>query len=181
MAAQLLAALRFGAARHAEQPRKDHKTPFINHPIIVAELLAGPGGVSDVAILQATILHDTLEDTETTPNELRDMFGEQVCSLVKEVTDDKQLPQAERKRRQVAHAPHLSAGAKQIRIADKISNMADLSHSQPPEWSLQRKLEYLDWAEQVVAGCRGCNPALEQAFEGMLRRKREELAQPAAV
>jgi (p)ppGpp synthase/HD superfamily hydrolase len=175
LVAQILAAMRFAATKHRGKQRKDKRTPYVNHLIDVTEVLARVGQVTDLSLLQAAILHDTLEDTETSPEELEEHFGREVRSLVEEVTDDKSLPQAERKRLQVQHAPQLSSGAKQIKIADKLSNLSEITATVPPDWPLQRKREYLDWAEQVVAGCRGCNPALEQAFDNALSRKRQEL------
>src|SRR5947199_4835157 len=114
--AKLLAALNFAAQKHRAQRRKDSEaTPYINHPIAVAELLARVGQVDDLSVLQAAILHDTVEDTQTTPEEIENQFGEAVRKLVAEVTDEKSLPKAERKRRQIEHAPQLSTAAKQIK------------------------------------------------------------------
>jgi guanosine-3',5'-bis(diphosphate) 3'-pyrophosphohydrolase len=176
VAAGLLVALRFAAHKHSRQRRKDAAaTPYINHPIAVAEVLARIAGVSDLGILQAAILHDTLEDTQTAAEELDEHFGQAVRSLVEEVTDQKGLPQQERKRLQIEHAPKLSQAAKLIKMADKISNLSDISATQPVGWPLQRKLEYLDWAEQVVAGCRPSNPQLEHHFDAVLKAKRELL------
>lgn len=167
----LLGAARFAAQKHTEQRRKDMSTPYINHPIAVAELLARVGRVSDLPVLQAALLHDTLEDTQTTVAELDERFGESVRRLVQEVTDDKSLPKAERKRLQIEHAPHLSRAAQQIKIADKICNLGDITPSQPMDWPWERKRDYLDWAAKVVAGCRGCCPPLEQHFELVLNER----------
>jgi len=162
-------ALRFSADKHRHQRRKDKdESPYINHPIDVAELLWGIGRVRDVQIVVAGILHDTLEDTETTADEIRIAFGESVLSLVQEVTDDKSLPKEIRKRLQVEHASHKSIGAKQIKLADKISNVRDIANSPPSSWSLLRKQDYLNWAEQVVAGLRGANFELENHFDQIL-------------
>lgn len=174
--ATLLTTLRFAAHKHSRQRRKDSDaTPYINHPIAVAEVLARVGGVTDLAMLQAAILHDTIEDTPTTAEELDEQFGPEVRLLVEEMTDDKRLPKQERKHLQIEHAPYISAGGKQIKIADKICNLADMTLAQPVDWSLQRKRDYLDWAEKVVAGCRGCNLQLEQLFDAVLQEKRELL------
>ena len=173
----LLAALKFAAAKHSRQRRKDlEATPYINHPIEVAEVISRIGGITELPTLLAAILHDTIEDTETTPQEIEDCFGQEVLLLVQEVTDDKSLPKQERKRLQVEHAPNLSTHAKLIKIGDKICNVSEITPVQPVEWPLQRKLEYLDWAEKVVLGCRGCNPALEQHFDDVLKKRRESLA-----
>ena len=169
-------ALRFAAARHSRQRRKDvDGTPYINHPIAVVDTLWRIGGLRHVPTLVAGILHDTVEDTDTTPQELRCLFGEEVAAIVLEVTDDKALPKPERKRLQVEQAPRKSVPAKCIRLADKICNLRDVTHNPPPNWSLQRRREYLDWAERVVAGLRGANPPLEELFDRLLREGREIL------
>jgi (p)ppGpp synthase/HD superfamily hydrolase len=165
----LLAVLKFAAHKHTRQRRKDlEATPYINHPIEVAEVLSRIGGITDLPTLQAAILHDTIDDTETSPQELEDYFGQEVRLLVQEVTDDKSLPKQERKRLQVEHAPNLSTSAKLIKIGDKICNVSEITPTQPAEWPLQRKLEYLDWTEKVVLGCRDCNLDLEQHFDAWI-------------
>ena len=123
------------------------------------------GGVREMDVLLTALLHDTIEDTQTRPDEIRNLFGEAVLSLVLEVTDDKSLPKARRKRLQVESAPHKSLGAKLIKLADKCCNVRDLAGSPPKDWSLDRRREYLLWTEQVVAGLRGANPALEAYYE----------------
>jgi guanosine-3',5'-bis(diphosphate) 3'-pyrophosphohydrolase len=170
LATGLLEALQFAAGKHRDQRRKDsHASPYVNHPIQVAELIARAGRVSDLATLQAAILHDTLEDTETTFEELNARFGSEVAGIVKEVTDEKGLKNETRKRRQVEHAPNLSAKAKHIKIADKLSNIIAVTHTPPKGWSKKRRLEYLDWSEHVVAGCRGTNKGLEERYDESLR------------
>jgi guanosine-3',5'-bis(diphosphate) 3'-pyrophosphohydrolase len=172
----LLTALRFSVEKHTRQRRKNSEaSPYINHPIAVAEVLARVGRIADLAMLQAALLHDTLEDTETTVEELRARFGEEVLQLVKEVTDDKSLPKPERKRLQIERAPQLSLRARQIKLADKICNVADINATQPMNWPLERKREYLDWAEKVVAGCRGSNWQLEEYFDSVLKSQREAI------
>jgi guanosine-3',5'-bis(diphosphate) 3'-pyrophosphohydrolase len=172
----LLHALHFAAGKHRDQRRKGAEaSPYINHPIEVAELLARLGGITDLVTLQAAILHDTLEDTQTTPEELEAAFGPAVCEVVEEITDNKQLPKAERKRLQIDHAPHLSVRAKLVKLADKIANVRSIIHTPPAEWARERKLEYLDWSEKVVAGCRGSNPALEQAYDEIVAEGRRSL------
>jgi guanosine-3',5'-bis(diphosphate) 3'-pyrophosphohydrolase len=168
--AQLLKAVCFSAHKHQKQRRKDEDaSPYINHPIEVAELLANVGNVNELPTLLAAILHDTVEDTGTTFSELEELFGRDVRLLVAEVTDDKSLPKEERKQIQVEHARRLSAGAKQIKIADKICNVRDVIHAPPPNWSGERRREYLQWAKKVVEGCRGSNPNLERRFDEAFR------------
>jgi len=164
----LIAAMGFAACKHKGQFRKDDPaTPYINHPIAVAEVLARAGGVSDPVTLQAALLHDTLEDTDAVGGELEGLFGEEVRRTVEEVTDDGSLPQAERKRLQVLRAPGLSVRARLIRLADKICNVADLGGESPIGWSTGRKLEYLRWARLVVDGVRGVHPVLESRFDAV--------------
>jgi guanosine-3',5'-bis(diphosphate) 3'-pyrophosphohydrolase len=166
-------ALRFASKKHTHQRRKGgHDIPYINHPIDVATMLATVGGVTDWDILAAAVLHDTVEDTDTTPGELEREFGPMVTSLVMEVTDDPDITSAERKARQVAEAPLKSPGAKLIRLADKSCNVRDITDNPPPNWSRERRMAYFDWAERVVAGLRGTNAALEAAFDANLARAR---------
>lgn len=173
-----LRALHFAAAKHRDQRRKDPgASPYINHPVAVAELLARVGGVTDPVTLVAAVLHDTVEDTETTLEELEAHFGPEVSAVVAELTDDKALPKSERKRLQVAHAPAASARAKLVKLADKICNVADVIQHPPQGWPLARRLEYLAWSAEVIAGCRGVSPALEREFDALLRYGRRALGE----
>ena len=174
----VLAAAHFAARKHKGQRRKDPEaTPYINHPLAVAELLSRVGGVTDVVTLQAALLHDTIEDTDTRGDELETSFGKEVRCLVEEVTDDKLLPKAERKRLQIEHASTLSPRARLIKLADKICNVADLQPNIPAGWSVQRKIEYLDWAGEVVDRIRGSSPSLEAQFDEIVSDKRRMLSQ----
>jgi len=162
----LLKAMEFAADKHRDQRRKGvEASPYINHPIQVAEVLATFGDVDDLTTLTAAILHDTIEDTDTTQTDLEQLFGAEVAAVVAEVTDDKSLPKAERKRQQVQHAPHISEQARQIKIADKTCNVRDIGSRPPADWDETRRKEYFDWAEAVVAGARGVNPKLENYFD----------------
>lgn len=175
---KLLEAASFAAKKHTRQTRKGAgQEPYINHPLEVANLLAGVGQVEDFDVLIAAILHDTVEDTETTREELIERFGERAGAMVLEVTDDRSLPKAARKQLQIEHAPHLSEGAKQIKLADKISNITDIMNSPPADWDLQRKLEYVKWGESVVAGLRGANPTLERYFDDLAAKAKEKFQQ----
>jgi guanosine-3',5'-bis(diphosphate) 3'-pyrophosphohydrolase len=166
---QLLTALQFAARKHRTQRRKDvDASPYINHPIDVATVLATRGRIRDLPTLLAAILHDTIEDTETTAEELEREFGAEVRALVIEVSDDKRLPKAERRRRQVEHSRLKSLKAKVIKLGDKIANVRDLTLAPPHDWSIGRRREFLDWTEQVVKGCRGSNPELERYYDEVL-------------
>lgn len=174
-----LTALKFCAEKHRMQRRKDaRRTPYLNHPIEVAELLWRVGGVRDASVLIAALLHDVIEDTGARPEEISRLFGDKVLSLVLEVSDDKSLPKAARKELQVVHAPGLSRGAKLIKIGDKICNVRDITTSPPPDWPLERRLEYLDWAERVVDGI-GEDNDLEKYFREILAEGREQLKRGA--
>lgn len=174
--ARLLTALQFAAHKHRDQRRKDAAaSPYINHAIEVATILATRGGVTDLATLTAAVLHDTIEDTRTTPAELEAEFGAEVRDLVLEMTDDKRLPKAERKRFQIEHAGSISPKARLIKFGDKICNVRDVTASPPAGWPLERRREYLDWTEQVLVGCRGCNPGLESYYDEVLRAGRAAL------
>ncbi|MBN2391112.1 MAG: bifunctional (p)ppGpp synthetase/guanosine-3',5'-bis(diphosphate) 3'-pyrophosphohydrolase [Anaerolineae bacterium] len=169
-------ALRFAADKHQNQRRKGRdQLPYVNHLIRVTDTLWRVGEVRDVPTLLAALLHDTLEDTDTAPGEIEALFGAEVLSFVREVTDDKTLPKARRKELQIEHAPHLSDEARLIKLADKIDNVHDISHDPPESWPHERQVAYLDWAEAVVAGLRGVNAALEAHFDGVMREAREIL------
>ncbi len=162
----LMEATMFAADKHRDQKRKDAQgTPYINHPIMVVNLMANVGGITDIEALQAGMLHDTVEDTDTTPGEIEERFGYAVRSLVMEVTDEKSLHKDTRKRLQIEHAPHLSRRAKIIKLADKIANLGDLIKSPPVDWELERRKQYVTWSNEVVAGCRGRNMRLETYYD----------------
>jgi guanosine-3',5'-bis(diphosphate) 3'-pyrophosphohydrolase len=163
--ALVLQATAFAADKHRNQRRKDAQaSPYINHPVALANLLA-QSGVRDTSVLAAALLHDTIEDTDATAAELISTFGDKIAAIVLEVTDDKSLPKAERKRLQIEHAAHMSTEAKLVKLADKICNLRDVSHSPPKDWPLERKREYFDWARQVVNGLRGAHARLEELFD----------------
>lgn len=174
MVDRIFVALQFAARKHKAQRRKGGThIPYINHPIDVATLLATIGKVTDADILSAAVLHDTVEDTDTTAEEIERTFGPVIAGLVAEVTDDPALTSAQRKERQQAEAPSKSRAAKLIRLADKTCNVRDITHACPPSWSRERQIAYFDWAERVVAGLRGTDAALEAEFDRMLAGARD--------
>ncbi len=167
----------FAARRHVNQKRKGSAgEPYVNHLAEVAMLLATATAGEDAELVAAGFLHDTLEDTPTEYEELVALFGTTVAKLVAEVTDDKSLPKAERKQSQVDKAPTKSARGRLLKIADKTSNLRSLVTSPPADWDSTRALDYIDWAERVVAGCRGLNSSLEKSFDAAAADARAAIA-----
>ena len=159
-------AMAFAAYKHRRQRRKDPEaSPYINHPIAIAHVLSNEAGMTNAKLLAAAILHDTIEDTETTYEELRERFGKTIAGVVREVSDDTTLPKAERKRLQIEHAEHLSRRARLVKLADKICNVRDIASNPPHDWTLARRREYFEWAKAVVDRIRGTNRKLERAFD----------------
>lgn len=169
----MLAALRLvseaadlAARRHNGMARKGRGSePYINHLAEVANLLARVTDGTDAELVAAGWLHDAIEDTPTTAEELAETFGKRVAGLVVEVTDDMALPKAERRARQIAEAPKKSPGAKLIKIADKVSNIRARILSEPTQDERDDLIDYVAWAEKVVAGCRGGNAVLDRTFD----------------
>jgi guanosine-3',5'-bis(diphosphate) 3'-pyrophosphohydrolase len=170
--ALILQALEFAAIKHKDQRRKDAgASPYINHPIGLARILCVEGGITDTKVICAALLHDTIEDTETTAEELQAHFGKRITKIVLEVSDDKNLPKEERKRLQVAHAAHASKRAKLVKLADKIANLRDILHGPPAHWSIKRKQEYFDWAKSVVDQTRDASNKLGKVFDEVYAQK----------
>jgi len=166
----LLHAIAFAADKHRMQRRKDvDASPYINHPIALANVLVNEGNVEDLVVVAAAILHDTIEDTETTAPELAAAFGAEIAGVVVEVTDDKTLSKQERKQAQIDHAHSLSHRAKIVKLADKICNLRDIASSPPIDWTLERRQEYFDWARKVVDGMRGAHAGLEELFDEVFK------------
>jgi guanosine-3',5'-bis(diphosphate) 3'-pyrophosphohydrolase len=177
----VLCAADFAAVRHRDQRRKGAQAwPYINHPLRVAELLWRVAGVNDGEVLAAALLHDTLEDTDTRGQEITERFGARVHDLVVEMSDDPGLTARQRKAAQIASASGLSHGAALIKLADKIANVSDIVESPPRGWSLERRRDYLAWAEAVVDACPPVSPALDVLFRETLARAREGLARETA-
>jgi guanosine-3',5'-bis(diphosphate) 3'-pyrophosphohydrolase len=172
-----LKALHYAADMHRYQRRKDDDgSPYINHPIYVAQILSDIGGINDVDVLSAAILHDTVEDTRATFHDIELAFGLRIARIVEEVTDDKSMEKAERKQAQIDHAGHISREGALVKVADKIANVRDIGANPPKGWEPERRRAYLDWAERVVERCRPENPALTDYFYECLGDAREALA-----
>ena len=177
--AKLIQAISFAAQKHVAQKRKGaDEQPYINHVLEVANVLANTGKIEDYDVLIAAVLHDTIEDTETTVEEITKLFGATVGEYVLEVTDDKSLPKARRKELQIEHAPHLSNGAKYIKLADKISNIRDVTKNPPENWSDERRIEYINWGERVIDELRGVNESLENHFDELVAMARMKIEKP---
>jgi guanosine-3',5'-bis(diphosphate) 3'-pyrophosphohydrolase len=164
--ALILQALEFASIKHKDQRRKDAgASPYINHPIALAKVLCIEGGITDAKVICGALLHDTIEDTETTAEELQTNFGKAITKIVLEVSDDKTLPKTERKRLQIEHARHASKRAKLVKLADKISNLRDILKSPPADWPKKRKQDYFDWAKEVVDQVSNANKKLSKVFD----------------
>jgi GTP diphosphokinase / guanosine-3',5'-bis(diphosphate) 3'-diphosphatase len=176
---RILAAARFAAEKHAGQKGKGlAKEPYVNHLIEVAELIATSTETLDTNLVIAGLLHDTIEDTDTTARDLEERFGSDVTSLVLEATDDKSLPKETRKALQIEMAPHKSPRAQALKLADKISNLRSILASPPAEWSLERKLEYGEWARRVVEGFTAANSVLKAQFDQTYAELAQSVTEP---
>ena len=170
--ALILTALEFSSYKHRDQRRKDNNaSPYINHPISLANVLCNEGKITNAKVICAALLHDTIEDTETTADELKSMFGKSITNIVLEVTDVKSLPKAERKMAQIEHAKHASKRAKLVKLADKICNLRDILFTPPADWTMARKREYFDWSKAVIDEVRGTNKKLERVFDELYAAK----------
>lgn len=163
---RLVRAIDFAAKKHRDQRRKDAEgTPYINHPIQLAALLVEYVETEDLSVVIAALLHDTVEDTRTTPEELEEVFGAEIRDIVMEVTDDTSLPKEVRKQSQIDHAGNSSYQARLVKLADKICNLKDMHEHPPATWSLERKRAYYDWAREVIDQLRGTHDELEALFD----------------
>jgi guanosine-3',5'-bis(diphosphate) 3'-pyrophosphohydrolase len=166
----------FAARRHSGQQRKGRGSePYINHLAEVANLLSIAADGIDAELVAAGWLHDAIEDTATTREELAQKFGDRVAALVVEVTDDMTLPKQQRRQKQIVDAPWKSPGAKLIKIADKISNIRVRILPQPSQEARDDLIDYVGWAEKVVAGCRGVNAVLDRMFDETVTLARSTL------
>lgn len=168
----LIRALEFASRKHSTQRRKDAEaSPYINHPIALVSILAVEAGIHDPEVLCAALLHDTIEDINTTRRELIEQFGSAIADIVAEVTDDKKLPKHVRKQLQIEHAPVLSRAARLVKFADKIANLRDVADCPPSDWPVQRRQEYFDWAKAVAGGIRDVPPRLQELFDAAYARR----------
>lgn len=168
----LLKALAFATHKHRQQRRKDvAASPYINHPISVANLLCNEAHVTDIEVICGALLHDTIEDTETTEHELKAEFGETIAAIVMDVTDDKSLDKAMRKEKQVEQAAFIRDQSKLVKLADKICNLRDVANDPPADWDLDRRRAYFDWSMRVIDRLRGVHPGLEALFDDACARR----------
>lgn len=164
-------ATNFAAIAHRNQRRKDQaKTPYINHPIEVMTLLS-QAGVVDVNTLCAAVLHDTIEDTDVTYEQLVKEFGKETADIVKECSDDKSLPKEVRKQEQILHAKVASASAKLVKTADKLSNLGNLDSNPPADWSKDTIDGYFTWSYAVWLNIRGHNDLLDSQLRALFAKR----------
>lgn len=167
----IVRAAHFAADKHRDQRRKDvHATPYINHPLTLAQILTEEGGVIDPVVVAGALLHDTVEDTQTTFEELEATFSREVADVVREVTDDKTLQKHERKQAQIDHAASISPRAKLVKLADKIANCRDVASHPPHDWDLNRRREYFEWASKVVEALGEVHPILQVKFRDVVEQ-----------
>ena len=165
MAANLLSAVSFAATKHSKQTRKNKaKSPYIEHPIEVAQELS-MAGIMDVEILIAALLHDTIEDTNTTSQEIEEIFGKDISNIVLECTDNKLLDKVTRKKHQIEHAKNISLAAKQVKLADKYSNIKSLAIDPPENWTPDIVFGYILWAYEVCNQMKGACPPIEEKLK----------------
>jgi GTP diphosphokinase / guanosine-3',5'-bis(diphosphate) 3'-diphosphatase len=177
--ALVVRAVAFAAIKHRDQRRRDGAaTPYVNHVIAVADALANEGGIRDAAVICAALLHDVLEKTDASSQELRQLFGMKIADTVAELTDDYSLPKTERKQRQIDAMPGLSREAQQVRLADKLCNLRDVLAGSPVEWSNARKSRYVAHAQRVLCRIDGICPPLERKVTEVLELWKARTKQP---
>ena len=166
----ILGAIHFAAIKHKNQRRKNAAAdPYINHPLEVAFLLS-EAGVTDQETLMAAVLHDTIEDTQTSYEELVNEFGTKVAKIVMEVSDDKSLPKIKRKKLQIIHASDISEEAKLVKLGDKYSNCRDLLSNPPKCWTKEEIDGYAIWCYAVFQKLKGVNSWFHQKFEELFTK-----------
>lgn len=166
---KLTSAINFAAIAHRDQRRKNStSSPYINHPIEVMNFL-GQAGITDIDIMCAAVLHDTIEDTGVTYTDIEFQFGRRVADMVAECSDDKSLPKEIRKQEQIKHAQVASIGAKLVKAADKLSNLSDLNRDPPTGWSSETIDGYFAWSYAVWLAARGCNENLDAQLDALFR------------
>ena len=166
----LFKTLNYAAEQHNAQRRKGMESvPYINHPIKVTNIISQFIPDASDELICASILHDVVEDTDATIDDIKNKFGDVIASIVQEVTDDKSLSKVESRRKQIENAPKLSYNAKIIRVCDKISNVRDICGENIPDWDYKTKIEYLNWAEQVVYALDKFHEELQFAFKDEVR------------
>lgn len=172
---QLLETITYAIIKHDGQKRKDENAyPFIVHPIDVASILI-KAGVTDNDVLNAAILHDVVEDTSATYEEVKTKFGKSVADYVQEVSDDKSLSKLERKKAQIEHAKVISEGAKLIKLADKISNLTSLSNSVPKSWPAIWEKGYFAWAKLCTDNMSGLSEQLDAQLNTLYQNALSDL------
>ena len=162
-------ALIFAADKHKNQRRKDlENTPYINHPIEVANFLI-KHGITDSNIIICALLHDTIEDTNTSFEEIKELFGEEIALTVRDCTDNKKLDKITRKKEQIEHAKYIRNNAKLVKLADKYSNISMLAINPPSKWSPEEIIGYTHWGYAVCKNLFGINEKIDKTVSDMFK------------
>lgn len=156
--AKVMAACGYAAHRHGGQQRDGGDIPFITHPLEVVQILLH-AKVTDTALLCAAALHDVVEDTAATIEDIEEKFGADVAAVVGAVTDDQNMPREERRARQLhillnTTPVSLRRRARLLRMADKTSNLRSLRQCYPcAEWPIERAEAYISFCKDVYTVC----------------------------
>ena len=155
-------ALYFATLAHEQQRRKTGDVPYIKHPIGVANYAIN-AKVQNPNVIVACYLHDVVEDTFVTIEDIEEHFGPKIAKFVAEVTDDKNLSKVERKKGQIEHSKHISKEAKIVKLCDKLYNLKDLVRN--PIWEPERVQGYFVWSYIIVNNMRETNKCLEDQLD----------------
>ncbi|EFO18322.1 hypothetical protein LOAG_10172 [Loa loa] len=167
----IIEAVDLAARRHRQQRRKDAaQTPYVNHPIGVAYILTSEGQITDTTTIIAAILHDIVEHTKTTDEEIRKMFGDEIADIVKECTMVRSMKREARMKSELEKASKLSHKAKLVQLADKLNNIRDIERGTPLGWTKQHVTEYIIFAKDLLSKIRGIHGPLESALDDIINK-----------
>ncbi len=165
----VLDAVAFSAEKHKLQVKSNaKKTPYIIHPIEVADLALKVGQVYDKDVLVAALLHDVLDGTTATEKEISDHYGKTVASYVQEMTSPKDLSLKEQKKEQIKAAFHQTPNVAIIKLSDKLSNLGTLAKNPPSNWSRDRIDQYFQWAQSVIENLPESNQPLKKQVKQVI-------------
>jgi guanosine-3',5'-bis(diphosphate) 3'-pyrophosphohydrolase len=168
---RIAAALLYAIEKHGAQQRGDG-SPYIAHPIRVAESVRSIAGVQDPEVVMAALMHDLIEDTAVEYDDLLRRFGQRVADLVAILSGDMRLPKPARRAEVVERIRTAEGAAKIVRLADRLDNLLDMASFSPA-----RKREYVAGSKRILEACQGANAALESALAGAIARQEAALAE----